>query len=157
MKRVLTAVISAAFLAVGCGETKPAETASPASAAPATAPASSPSTTNPAATPGTPPPMRNFAAVKIGPYDVQPMFEEEIVNGHFNIGVKGGDVKAVRMWVGPEDASGVMVVKTEPEFNYNHGHVEVPNPIPADAKLWIEIESPTGELHKGSTPLQQAP
>ena len=148
MKRVLTAILASALIATGCGETKPAETAAPATAAPAQ--------TSTTATPGAPP-MRNFAALKIGPYDVQPMFEEEIKNGHFNIRVKGGDVKAVRMWVGPEDASGVMVVKTEPEFDYNHGHVEVPDPVPADAKLWIEIESPTGEMHKGSTPLQQAP
>lgn len=101
--------------------------------------------------------MRNFAAVKIGPYEVQPMFEEEIENGHYNIKItSGGEVKAVRMWVGPEDASGVMVVKTEIENDYNHGHVEVPSPVPADAKLWIEIESPAGETFKGSTPLKLA-
>lgn len=151
MLRVLTAIVTSAVLVTGCGERKPAGTSPPAPTATAQVPAPA------AATPGVPPPMRNFAAVKIGPYDVHPMFEEEIKNGHFNIRVKGGDVKAVRMWVGPEDASGVMVVKTEPEFDYNHGHVEVPDPIPVDAKLWIEIESPTGELHKGSTPLQHAP
>lgn len=111
----------------------------------------------PAATADAPPPMRNFPAVKIGPYDVQPMFEEEIENGHYNIKiVSGGEVKAVRAWVGPEDASGVMVVKPEPEYGYHHGHYEVPSPVPADAKLWIEIESPSGEIFKGSTPLQLA-
>lgn len=101
-------------------------------------------------------PMRNFAAVTIGPYNVQPMFEEEIEDGHYNIKVDGGEVKAVRMWVGPEDASGVMIVKTEIENDYNHGHVEVPTPIPNDAKLWIEIENPAGETFKGSTPLKAA-
>lgn len=101
-------------------------------------------------------PMTNFAPLKIGNYDVQPMFEEVIENGHYNIKITGGEVAAVRIWVGPEDASGVMVVKTEIENDYNHGHVEVPKPIPADARLWIEIETPTGEKLKGSTPLKAA-
>lgn len=100
--------------------------------------------------------MRNFAGIKVGPYDVQPMFEEEIVDGHYSIAVKGGEVKAVRIWVGPEDAAGVMVVKTEIENTYHHGHVEVPNPVPADAMLWVELESPSGETIKGSTPLKLA-
>lgn len=102
-------------------------------------------------------PMRNFAAAHIGPYHVQPMFEEEIEDGHYNIKVDGGEIKAIRIWVGPEDASGVMVVKTEIENDYHHGHVEVPSPVPADAMLWIEIEDPTGQTFKGSTPLQLAP
>lgn len=102
------------------------------------------------------PTMRNFAAVKIGPYDVQAMFEEEIEDGHFNIAIDGGEVKGVRIWVGPEDAEGVMVVKTEIENHYNHGHVEVTSPIPAEAKLWIEIEAPSGETFKGGTPLAMA-
>lgn len=123
------------------------------------APAAAPATTAPeaAVTTAEVPAMRNFAPVKIGPYDVQPKYEEEIKDGHYNIEiVSGGDVKAVRMWVGPEDAQGVMVVKTEIENDYNHGHVEVPDPVPADAVLWIEIESPTGEKFKGSTPLAAA-
>lgn len=103
------------------------------------------------------PAMRNFAAIKIGPYDVQPMFEEEIEDGHFNIKITGGEVKAVRGWVGPEDASGVMVVKTEIENDYHHGHYEIPTPLPADAVWWIEIETPTGETLKGSTPLELVP
>ncbi len=98
------------------------------------------------------PTMRNFAALTIGPYEVQPMFEEEIPDGHFNIAVSGGDVKAVRIWVGPEDASGVMVAKTEIENDYHHGHVEMPDPIPADAVLWIEIESPVGPRPRDQHP-----
>ena len=99
-------------------------------------------------------PMTDLQAVKIGPYDVQPMFEEELSDGHFNIRITGGDVAAVREWVGPADASGVVVVKTIIERDYYHGHVEMPDPIPADARLWIEIETPTGERLKGSVPLQ---
>ena len=82
------------------------------------------------------------------------MYEDKLEDGHFNLRITGGEVAAVREWVGPEDASGVMVVKTEIERDYHHGHVEMPSPIPADARLWIEIETPTGELVKGSTPVQ---
>lgn len=98
--------------------------------------------------------MFDLPAVTIGPYTVQPMYEEKLEDGHFNLRISGGEVAAVREWVGPEDASGVMVVKTEIERDYWHGHVEMPNPIPADARLWIEIESPSGELLKGSTPVK---
>jgi len=98
--------------------------------------------------------MFDLPPVTIGPYTVEPMYEEKLEDGHFNLRISGGEVAAVREWVGPEDASGVMVVKTEIERDYWHGHVEMPNPIPADARLWIEIESPTGELFKGSTPVK---
>jgi hypothetical protein len=117
------------------------------------------STSAPVITPATPPkaanaiPMRNFAPIKIGSYDVQPMYEEEIKDGHINIKVAGGEVKAVRIWAGPEDHANVMVVKTEIENDYNHGHLELPNPLPDGMPLWIELETPAGELLKGSTPL----
>lgn len=99
-------------------------------------------------------PMTKLQPVKIGNYDVQPLYEEELSDGHFNLRITGGEVAAVREWVGPEDASGVVVVKTIIENDYQHGHVEMPNPIPAGARLWIEIETPTGEKLKGSVPLQ---
>ena len=98
--------------------------------------------------------MFDLPPVTIGPYTVEPMYEEKLEDGHFNLRITGGEVAAVREWVGPEDASGVMVVKTEIERDYWHGHVEMPNPIPADARLWIEIETPSGELLKGSTPVK---
>ena len=140
-------IVMAAALLTGCGASTPATPTKPANPAPAAtaeaAPAEMPAT-------------RNFAAQKIGPYEVQPMFEEEIEDGHFSIRVKGAEFKAMRIWVGPEDAKGVMVVKTELEFDYQHGHVEVPKPVPADAVLWIEIENAAGETFKGSTPLKLA-
>ena len=108
-------------------------------------------------TPGAPPvqvSMTSLAATQIGPFEVQVMFEETIEDGHFNIRITGGEVAAVREWVGPEDASGVVVVKTEIENDYHHGHVEMPSPVPADARLWIEIETPEGEHLKGSVPLR---
>ncbi len=145
MYRTLAILAVATATLSACGGSQPVAPAKPAAPTPA---ADAPPTEMPA--------TRNFAALKIGPYDVQPMFEEEIENGHYSIRVKGGEFKAVRIWVGPEDASGVMVVKTEVENDYQHGHVEVPTPLPADAVLWIEIEGPTGETFKGSTPLKLA-
>jgi hypothetical protein len=131
-------------LVVGCSSPEPA---APEASAPAqTAPAQ----------PNYDIPMRNFSPLQIGPYAVQPMFEEEIEDGHFNIKITEDNVTAVRIWVGGEDPGDVMVVKTEIENDYHHGHVEIPNPIPAGAALWIEIETPEGELLKGSTPLSPA-
>ena len=147
MYRTLATLLVAGGMIAGCGGEKPA----PAAPAPAAPPAAAE-----LPQPDYEIPMRNFAPVKIGHYDVQPMFEEEIENGHYNIKVTGGAFNAVRVWVGPEDARGVMVVKTELENDYQHGHLEVPKPVPADMKLWIEIETPDGETLKGSTPLQEA-
>lgn len=146
MNKTLATFFVGSAILCGCGGSAPTPAAETKPVAPA-----------PAATAAPYPAMRNFAPVKIGPYDVQPKFEEEIENGHYNFFVNGGEVKAVRVWVGPEDQTGVMVVKTEIENDYNHGHLEIPKPLPADAMLWIEIEAPSGETFKGSTPLQMVP
>lgn len=157
--RTLAALIAAALM-TGCSGQQPAAPVPAATPAPAPAPAeAAPAAEEPAEDSGYVEggSMRNFAAVQIGPYAVQPMFEEEIEDGHFNIKiVSGGEVKAVRIWVGAQDPGDTMVSKTEPEFDYHHGHVEMPDPIPADAALWIEIETPAGESVIGSTPLKQA-
>lgn len=143
-------------LFAGCGGQAPTPAAPAKPAAPATAEAPTTATAEEAAMPY--PPMRKFAPVTLGPYEIQPKFEEEIENGHYNFFVtSGGAVKAIRAWVGGEDPTGVMVVKTEIENDYNHGHLEVPKPLPADAMLWIEAESPGGETFKGSTPLVMVP
>lgn len=134
-------ILGALFIIAGCGASPNAEQSQ--AAAPVATPASESAI-----------PMTNLQSLKIGPFDVQPMYEEKIEDGHFNIKIAGGEVAAVREWVGPEDATGVVVVKTEIENDYHHGHVEMPNPIPADARLWIEIETPAGERLKGSVPLQ---
>lgn len=65
----------------------------------------------------------------------------------FDIAVSGGVGKpaAVRLWVGTQDAAGSVKAKAEPEGDGWHAHVEVPNPLPAGAKLWVEVESASGE------------
>lgn len=100
-------------------------------------------------------PKTNLAAIKIGDYDVQPFYAGELTQGLINARVSGKEVGVVRVWVGPEDASGVMVVKAELEGDHYCGTMIMPDPIPADARLWIEVESPEGERLKGSVPLAQ--
>lgn len=150
--RYFTPFLALVLALAGCGQQAPTEPAAgtPAAGAEAPAEAAAPAPMEAGI------PMRNFAALTIGPYAVQPMYEEEIEDGHYNIRIEGGEVEAVRIWVGPEDASGVMVVKTAIENDYHHGHVELPAPLPGDARLWIEVENPDGELFKGSTPLEPA-
>ena len=138
MMRTILGIFVVSALLAGCGDTV--------KESPATAPAEIVKSEEAI-------PMTNLQSLKIGVYDVQPMFEEEISDGHFNIRITGGEVTAVREWVGPEDATGVVVVKTEIENDYHHGHVDMPDPIPAGARLWIEIETPAGERLKGSVPL----
>jgi hypothetical protein len=62
--------------------------------------------------------------------------------------------KAVRLWVGAENAKGSVKVKAEPEAPgaYCVG-VEVPDPIPAEAKLWLAIEAEDGTTVKESVAL----
>lgn len=164
MRKTLNALLIA-LLAAGCGGQSVTAPESPATAEapaapqaadPAQTPAPAPAETEAAAPASSPIPMRNFAAVTIGPYQVQPMYEEEIPDGHYNLRIAGAEFKAVRIWAGLEDPGDVMVVKTEVENDYMHGHVEVPSPIPAEYALWIEIEAPDGQLHTGSTPLEPA-
>lgn len=65
----------------------------------------------------------------------------------------GGTAKAtaVRFWIGTQDAKGSIKAKAEVEDpkdpNRWHVHAEIPNPLPAASKLWVEIESSTGEKH----------
>jgi hypothetical protein len=68
--------------------------------------------------------------------------------------------KAIRVWVGSENARGSAKAKAEAEKNVKGAyaaHVEVPKPIPADSKLWIAIEQADGQTIKGSLVLAPAP
>lgn len=140
--RRITALLAASLILTisGCGNQTPppTEAEQPAAAAQSDAPSIR---------------MSNLPPITIGDFEVQPMYEEDLADGHFNLTITGGEIAAVREWVGPEDASGVVVVKTEIENGYYHGHIEMPAPVPADARLWVEIETPDGQRLKGSTPL----
>ena len=66
--------------------------------------------------------------------------------GAFDLVITGGKPKAVRFWVGTEDAKGSVKAKAEEETTDNwHTHAEVPDPLPPGSKFWAEVEPPTGE------------
>jgi hypothetical protein len=67
----------------------------------------------------------------------------------FDITVTGGPGKlaAVRVWVGAQDGKGSVKGKAEAEGDGWHAHAEVPKPLPAGSKLWVEVETTTGQKH----------
>ncbi len=67
--------------------------------------------------------------------------------------------KAIRVWVGVENARGSVKAKAEAEPNAKGeyaAHVEIPAPLPPDCKLWVSIESVDGQTVKGSLALPKA-
>jgi hypothetical protein len=146
MKYVISTLMISTLIFIGCGGQD----------APPEDNAAEPEVQAPLAEPNYDISMRNFAPTKAGPYALQPMFEEEIENGHYNIKVTGPEFKAVRFWIGTNNRSNSMVVKAELENDYQHGHLEVPTPLPSDYALWIEVEAPDGKTYESSTPLKLA-
>ena len=68
-------------------------------------------------------------------------------DGAFDVVITGGKPKAVRFWVGTQDAAGSVKARAEEETTDNwHTHVEVPDPLPASSKFWVEVEPSTGEM-----------
>ena len=66
--------------------------------------------------------------------------------GAFDVVITGGKPKAVRFWVGSQDAKGSVKAKAEEETTDNwHIHAEVPSPLPPNSRFWVEVEPPTGE------------
>ncbi|QOJ01126.1 MAG: hypothetical protein HRU70_11735 [Phycisphaeraceae bacterium] len=64
-----------------------------------------------------------------------------------DVWVTGGSAKvaAVRFWIGTQDAKGSLKAKAELEKDNWHTHAEVPSPLPEGSKLWVEVESDSGE------------
>jgi hypothetical protein len=66
--------------------------------------------------------------------------------GAFDVVITGGKPKAVRFWVGTEDAKGSVKAKAEEETTDNwHTHAEVPSPLPPNSKFWVEVEPASGD------------
>jgi hypothetical protein len=67
--------------------------------------------------------------------------------------------KAIRIWVGAENARGSVKAKAALEHaatgEYS-AHVEIPAPMPADARLWIALETADGQPTKGSIAITTA-
>lgn len=92
--------------------------------------------------------------ILLAPYTVKALHIGEVTKGHFNLYVEGGEIAAIRAWVGDESATQVVVTKAEFEVDHHCAHIEVPQPIPATAKLWVEIETSEAIRLKGSTEIQ---
>ncbi len=75
----------------------------------------------------------------------------------FDISVTGGAGKpaAVRVWVGTQDGKGSIKGKAEAEGDGWHAHAEVPKPLPGGSKLWVEVETSTGQKHVAGFDLKQ--
>jgi hypothetical protein len=56
-----------------------------------------------------------------------------------------GKPRAIRAWVGVENAEGSTKGKCEDEEKEWHAHVEVPQPIPDKCQLWLEVETDAGK------------
>lgn len=86
---------------------------------------------------------------EIGGYTVSVILIGEVEAGkHADFDIKlidaKTDPKALRVWVGVEDAKGSKKADgTKGTATYT-GEVDVPNPIPEKAKLWVEIEADSG-------------
>lgn len=122
---------------------------------PASAPSPAATQTEPAAEvePGG---FNRLAPVNVGDYRVESLHVGDLANGHFNLYITGGEVDAVRAWVGDEQATDAYVGKANWEDDHYCAHLEMPQPVPAEARLWFEIESRDGRTLKGSTVLQAA-
>lgn len=95
-----------------------------------------------------------LAPIALDPFTVDSLHIGELSKGHFNLYIKGGEPAIVRAWIGDEAATNVFIAKAEFEVDHHCAHIEVPDPIPADAKLWVEIETAEGTSLKGSTEVQ---
>jgi hypothetical protein len=87
---------------------------------------------------------------KVGGLELKASQDEPVKaggEGAFDLIITGGKPKAVRFWVGTEDAKGSLKAKAEEKEETPdnwHTHVEVPDPLPAGSKFCAEIEPPTG-------------
>lgn len=95
-----------------------------------------------------------LAPIALDPFTVDSLHIGELAKGHFNLYVKGGEPAIVRAWIGDEAATDAFIAKAEFEVDHHCAHIEVPTPLPADAKLWVEIETAEGARLKGSTEVQ---
>ncbi len=71
-----------------------------------------------------------------------------------DIDVEAGPIPAaVRCWIGDESGTGALKSKADGHGDHFHGQIEVPASL-AGARLWIEVESASGERSLGSMTLK---
>lgn len=88
--------------------------------------------------------------VKVGDFTIAVFQLSKVQAGHegdFDLDFAAGQAlpDTLRGWVGIESGQGSAKVRFgKVSATRMHGHPEVPDPLPADSKLWLEVETPTG-------------
>jgi hypothetical protein len=144
-KFVFSTMIGIAALSAGCGDEGTTQTGG--STATTTGGAAAPPATA-AAAPHNRIPLgeKTVGSLKLVATMDEPVKASGGGEGAFDVVITGGKPKAVRFWVGTEDAKGSVKAKAEEETTDNwHTHAEVPSPLLAGSKFWVEVEPPTGE------------
>ncbi|HMN95110.1 MAG TPA: hypothetical protein PKC43_01975 [Phycisphaerales bacterium] len=106
-------------------------------------------------------PMSALGTTSVGPFVVRVARGGELAPGaeivvDLWIEESPGDVvpAAVRAWIGTEDAAGAIRVRLNREGDGPgaawHEHLEAPATLAESPLIWIEIETPGGERHRGS-------
>jgi hypothetical protein len=145
---VFCALIGTAALVAGCGD----EASTPTAGGTANTPAQSSEPTAAPSTAAAAPHNRIRIGEKtVGSLKLVATMDAPVKaagggEGAFDVVITGGKPKAVRFWVGSQDAKGSVKAKAEEETTDNwHAHAEVPSPLPPNSRFWVEVEPPTGE------------
>jgi hypothetical protein len=153
-KFVLSTFVGLAVLSAGCdnsSQTQDTGGASGGSTASTPTGSAAPAATQPAASAAAPHNRLPLGEKTVGSLKLVATMDAPVKaagggDGAFDVVITGGKPKAVRFWVGTEDAKGSVKAKAEEETTDNwHTHAEVPSPLPAGSKFWVEVEPPTGE------------
>lgn len=101
-------------------------------------------------------PTVQLGTMTIGAYSVKASFDGVVKPGSdlpIDVWVTAPEgaspVKAVRFWVGSEDAAGSVKARAELEKDNWHTHADIPAAFSPDAKIWVEIENEAGEKSTG--------
>lgn len=101
-------------------------------------------------------PTVQLGTMTIGAYSVKASFDGVVKAGSdlpIDVWVTAPEgaspVKAVRFWVGSEDAAGSVKARAELEKDNWHTHADIPATLSPDAKIWVEIENEAGEKSTG--------
>lgn len=65
-----------------------------------------------------------------------------------HVGLKpsgGASPGTIRLWVGEESGAGSLKAKADAHGDHLDGHVEVPDELAPGAKLWLQVESSSGD------------
>ncbi len=145
-KCIFTILVGVAALSAGCGDEAEIPTGGSADNAPAgsVAPAATPADTDEGHHNRIPLGEKTVGSLKLVATMDALLKAAGGGDGAFDVVITGGKPKAVRFWVGTEDAKGSVKARAEEETTDNwHTHAEVPSPLPPGSRFWVEVEPPT--------------